>query len=142
MQAFQQAQQVMDVTAGGLGVDGLREVIPIISGATQHSLPSTMKLTSFGSSRHRYLDIGSFNSLPLYIILFNTLRCSLSISSIVPAHGPHQYLARSPGGNMLYATSWGVPARLWSWDIVPGQGDAVELKERGSTPISTFGLLD
>jgi hypothetical protein len=81
---------------------------------------------------------GTFNALPLYVLLFNTITRRLSIQSRVQAHGPHQYLALSPGRGQLYATSWGLPPKLWSWAIEE-RGGEIGLREVGSAPISEFG---
>ncbi len=81
---------------------------------------------------------GTFNALSLYLIIFDTLSRKLRLQSRVPAHGPHQYLALSPGKGQLYATSWGVPAKLWSWAIEE-QAGTVSLRETGSVPISECG---
>jgi hypothetical protein len=60
---------------------------------------------------------GTFTSVYLYILSFSTLTRKLSIHKRVPAVGPHQYLALSPGRDTLYATGWGWTPGLYAFGI-------------------------
>ena len=60
---------------------------------------------------------GTFTSVYLYILSFSTLTRKLSIHKRIPAVGPHQYLALSPGRDTLYATGWGWTPGLYAFGI-------------------------
>jgi hypothetical protein len=60
---------------------------------------------------------GTFTSVYLYILSFSTLKRKLSIHKKIPAVGPHQYLALSPGRDTLYATGWGWTPGLYAFGI-------------------------
>lgn len=92
---------------------------------------------------------GTFTSIYLYLLSFNTLTRKLSLVEQIASHGPHQYLTRSEGGKAVYATSWKWPPGLYSWEVeervtegeAEGQVGGIGLKYLGSTPISKFCVL-
>lgn len=61
--------------------------------------------------------IGTFNTIFLYVLAFNTSSRKLSISSKHDAFGPHQYIAKSVNNDMVYATTWALPPSLGSWNV-------------------------
>jgi hypothetical protein len=100
---------------------------------------------------------GTFTSVYLYILSFSTLTRKLSIHKKIPAVGPHQYLALSPGRDTLYATGWGWTPGLYAFGIRDddnndendddskrgGEEDQpsmwrLTLDYKGKTPISEF----
>ncbi|KAF9505991.1 hypothetical protein BS47DRAFT_1334019 [Hydnum rufescens UP504] len=64
-----------------------------------------------------YLICGTFNTIFLYILAFNTQSHTLSISSRIDACGPHQYIASDSKHDRIYATTWAANPSLSSWIV-------------------------
>ncbi|BEJ15827.1 hypothetical protein CspHIS471_0504320 [Cutaneotrichosporon sp. HIS471] len=64
--------------------------------------------------------MGTFRSPYLYTITFDVLARKLNLRTINEASGGHNWLDVSPDGKTLYATVWGEPPKLTSYDIVHG----------------------
>lgn len=62
--------------------------------------------------------MGTFRSPYLYTLTFDTLQRKLSLRTINEATGGHNWLDISPDGKTLYATVWGEPPMVTSYDIV------------------------
>lgn len=71
---------------------------------------------------------GSFKSAALYLLAFDPVQRTLSVTSTIDAFGPHQYLATNAARDRLYATTWANPPILSAW--------AVEL-DRSTPPASS-----
>ncbi|KAJ9102495.1 hypothetical protein QFC21_002895 [Naganishia friedmannii] len=101
----------------------------------------------FTSSANEVIPIicGTFTSIYLYILQFSTLSRDLTIQSRIPAQGPHQYLALTPGRAGLYATSWAWPPSLYGFSVGAAVGGGarggVEVVYQGKTPITRISVL-
>lgn len=62
--------------------------------------------------------MGTFRSPYIYTLTFDVLRSQLSLRTINEASGGHNWLDVSPDGKTLYATVWGEPPKVTSYDIV------------------------
>lgn len=86
--------------------------------------------------RLRHIITGSFNTVFLHLLTFDSLTRSLSVTLSVPAQGPHQWLALGsmhtagpsntlpPSHRVVYATTWDDEARrvsAWRVGLEPGR---------------------
>lgn len=62
--------------------------------------------------------MGTFRSPYLYTLTFDVLQRKLSLRTINEASGGHNWLDVSEDGKTLYATVWGEPPKLTSYDII------------------------
>ncbi|CAO1623471.1 unnamed protein product [Sympodiomycopsis kandeliae] len=71
--------------------------------------------------RVRYLLSGTFNTLSLHLLAFDTLTNELSLKTTIEAQGPHQYLTlgriRNDREREVYATTWAQDRRVSSWKV-------------------------
>ncbi|SGY31077.1 BQ5605_C002g01208 [Microbotryum silenes-dioicae] len=85
------------------------------------------------STRVHYILSGTFNTVFLYLLAFNPLTPSLSISQVIRAEGPHQFLALSQDRSRAYATTWAMPPTLSSWEVL--QGGLEGIKHINTVPV-------
>lgn len=85
-----------------------------------------------------HLLAGSFRAAALFLLAFSPAERTLGLVQRAPALGPHQFLARSAGGERVYATSWALPPALSSWAVErgAGEGGAWAVRHVDSAPIS------
>ncbi|CAK9781637.1 alpha/beta-hydrolase [Cutaneotrichosporon oleaginosum] len=62
--------------------------------------------------------MGTFRSPYLYTLTFDMISRKLQVRHVNEASGGHNWLDVSPDGKTLYATVWGEPPKLTSYDIV------------------------
>jgi len=123
------------------------------------SLPSTLTTaastsTSILSSfcpRVRHILSGTFNTPNLHLLSYDTINHSLVIEKSIAAKGPHQFLALGQGKEngrgekkrRVYATTWAMPPKISSWEVVGLGGGEEELDIRfiNEKDISEWNLI-
>lgn len=119
--------------------------IPLASSAPRGAAAAAAAASAAAGTcpRLRHILTGTFNTLFLHLLTFDTLTRNLTVTLSVPARGPHQYLTlggfipEMPSGSgssvaqgagpqaarIVYATTWADERELsaWSVSLRPGQ---------------------
>lgn len=83
----------------------------------------TLALSTLPSTcpRFRHILTGTFNSVFLHLLQFDTTTRELSVAASVAAQGPHQYLTLgsipSASERIVYATTWAEDRRVSAWRV-------------------------
>ncbi|SJX60325.1 related to muconate cycloisomerase / uncharacterized protein [Sporisorium reilianum f. sp. reilianum] len=111
---------------------------PSTSCASTSTLPLTTRSPQTCARKHHIVS-GTFNSRSLFVLTYDTLLATLSITHTVRAEGPHQYLAlgvSTSGAQTVYATTWAPVSTLSAWHVSPTYelsfGNSVEITATGS----------
>lgn len=99
-------------------------------------------------SRIRHILTGSFNTVFLHLLTFDSLTRGLNVTLSVPAQGPHQWLALGsvgggalnpePWSKIVYATTWADDRRVSAWRVGTQPGKET-IEHINSQPITAAG---
>lgn len=78
-------------------------------------MASIQTLTSGGSVHH--LLSGSYTNRTLFLLAFDTVAKTLTLSNTVPGFGLHQYVTTNAARDRIYATAMSEPPQLFSWSV-------------------------
>jgi hypothetical protein len=79
-------------------------------------MPALSFAQAAGSTVHHLLS-GSYTNHTLFLLAFDTLAKTLTLTSQVPAFGLHQFVTSNAEHNRVYATAMSEPPQLFSWAI-------------------------
>ncbi|CAO1628239.1 unnamed protein product [Parajaminaea phylloscopi] len=107
--------------------------------------------------RYRHILTGTFNTVFLHLLTFDSLTNGLNVTLSVPAQGPHQYLALGSIGastsssfstcgssswdsnsRVVYATTWADDRRVSAWRVSLRDGSET-IEHINSQPITAAG---
>ncbi|CAI6080447.1 unnamed protein product [Clonostachys chloroleuca] len=78
-------------------------------------MASIQTRTSGGSVHH--LLSGSYTNRTLFLLAFDTVAKTLTLSNTVPGFGLHQYVTTNAARDRIYATAMSEPPQLFSWSV-------------------------